>query len=200
MIKKTAVFLTLTFISLVQAHAGFQFDLSKALPFVHLAVDSEGAEFMPPERSGLKFLLVYQDTTIHYYFQVGPFRMGPGIRLSGFILLNYIYPVLSMEWDIGKWCFRLQAGGGAILEAGYFCFAFMAGMILIPELSVARKLVDGLSLGMSAAWPFWFLGDEYNGSPMAFIDFEDARDGIKQYEQNSVFLISFFVRVTLPVK
>jgi hypothetical protein len=176
----------------------FQFDMGLGFPFFYGAFDKGSVTAIPPERSTVSIPLLFNDVSIHYYFSVGDFRVGPGIRFTGYYLINFMYPVISAEYDTRHLRFNATLGGGSVVLFGG-AIGFFSGLILIPELSVAWKVKDWFNAGLA-------LTGVYNGSnrrnedmdyPSYWIDSFSSSDSEDPLGYDNIFTFSLFIRFSL---
>lgn len=153
--KVSVLFLTvLLFVTLGagSAYAAFQFDVGLTYPFLIGGISSDGdvegfnmTDFNTAE--GGAFLL-FPDLQMHYYWEVGPVKLGPGLRVVPLILINAAYPMVSAEMDFLFLRFNFSFGGGVFAIFGLLNTVQFANL-WFPELSVAVKPADWVNFGVA---------------------------------------------------
>jgi hypothetical protein len=135
------------------AFAAFQFDAGLTWPFfiggVSADGDVEGFNMTDLNTGEESITLVFPDLQFHYYWQLGPVKLGPGIRMIPLFIINALYPVVSAEMDLLIFRFNFTFGGGLFAWFGITSGAQFVNL-WFPELSVAIKAADWVNFGVSA--------------------------------------------------
>jgi hypothetical protein len=95
------------------------------------------------------YAFLLPDVRIQWYWEAGPIKLGPGVRLWTLILESVAYPILSVEAEIGPIVLNANVGGGAFLFFGLYN-DLGTGRVLFPEISAAFKLGESFSIGTGA--------------------------------------------------
>ncbi len=129
-----------------------QSDFSLYLPY------KLGTEEIDDQSEGsatlLNYAYVVPDVRVQYYFGGKRARIGPGLRAYTTLIQTSLYPILSIESQLGDFVVNLNTGGGPFLYFGLYNSASLEAVV-IPELSIAYRFYDFFSLGAG----FLFLSD-----------------------------------------
>ncbi len=117
-----------------QANADSQWDITLSVPYYAGLRSSTGdvGEFA-------EFLFLVPDVQWHYYWGSEKIHFGPGIRLWTLVLQSAIYPVFSVESNLGNFVLNASVGGGLFGFFGLYN-QFAAEWLFLPDFSVAYRL------------------------------------------------------------
>ncbi len=116
------------------ASADSQWDISLNVPY-YLGIESSDGTLSQFNHS----FIPIPDVKWHYYFGGEKLHFGVGFRFLTLILESAVYPMISLESNLGNFVINAGFGGGLFLFFGLEN-AFEAGTVFLPELSVAYKL------------------------------------------------------------
>lgn len=92
------------------------------------------------------------DLMYNYFFDVGPVKLGGGVRVWTLILATGAYPIVSAEFETKRLLLNAHLGG---LVFGYLTpfpngSGIETGRVFLPEISAAFRVTDWFSLGVAA--------------------------------------------------
>lgn len=132
----------------MQLHADMQIDIGVNVPYyVGIKVDDDGAG------DTLDYLFLVPDIKLNWFYDTGLLRLGGGARLWTFIIQSAVYPIVSVEADVGPVVLSANVGGGLFLFFGLYTDLHTAAVFL-PELSVAYRFSDRFSVGTGGLFLF----------------------------------------------
>ncbi len=127
--------------------ADSQVDIGVNIPgWIGLSVDGERVTEQIP------FRIPVPDLMYNYFFDVGPVKLGGGVRVWTLILATGAYPIVSAEFETRRLILNAHLGG---LVFGYLTpfpegSGIETGRVFLPEISAAFRLTDWFSLGVAA--------------------------------------------------
>ncbi|RKX78869.1 MAG: hypothetical protein DRP70_04100 [Spirochaetes bacterium] len=129
-----AVLLTLLLVATAGVNAESQWDITLNVPYYAGLKSSTGdiGDFS-------QYMFLIPDVKWNYYFGPEWLHFGVGLRLWSLVLESSIYPILSLESNLGNFVINANIGGGLILFFG-LANDFLADAVFIPEVSVAYRL------------------------------------------------------------
>ena len=139
------IFLALAVAAPVMADS--QVDIGVNIPgWIGLSVDGERVTEQIP------FRIPVPDLMYNYFFDVGPVKLGGGVRVWTLILATGAYPIVSAEFETRRLILNAHLGG---LVFGYLTpfpegSGIETGRVFLPEISAAFRLTDWFSLGVAA--------------------------------------------------
>ncbi len=86
-----------------------------------------------------QYMFLIPDVKWNYYFGPEWLHFGVGLHLWTLIIESGLYPILSLESNLGNFVLNANVGGGAFLFFGLLNDA-AAEAVFLPELSVAYRL------------------------------------------------------------
>lgn len=136
---------TLMLVGIVgQATAEMQIDIGVNVPY-YLGIKAEDDDV----GDTLDWVFLLPDVKFNWLHDLGPVRVGGGIRLWTFIIQSVAYPILSVEADVGPVVLNANMGGGAFLFFGLWNSVEFS-KVFLPEVSVAYRFTEGFSVGTGA--------------------------------------------------
>ena len=129
-----AVLLTLLLIAAAGVSAESQFDITLNVPYYTGLKSSTGdvGDFS-------QYMFLVPDVKWNYYFGPEWLHFGVGLRLWTIIIESGLYPILSLESNLGNFVINANVGGGTFLFFGLLNDV-VAEAVFLPELSVAYRL------------------------------------------------------------
>lgn len=99
----------------------------------------------------IPFRIPVPDLMYNYFFEVGPVKLGGGVRIWTLILLTGGYPILSAEFETERLTLNTNLGG---LVFGYLTpfpegSGIETGRVFLPEISAAFRFTDWFSMGIA---------------------------------------------------
>jgi len=98
-----------------------------------------------------KTLFPFPEASLHYQFELGPLRLGAGIRAFTLIVASVAWPNAFAELDLGPLVVEAQVGGGVFAYYALVAGDVTAGKVFFPDLSawlaVGKKRVLRLGCG-----------------------------------------------------
>ncbi len=142
------VLLVLLFGGAMNVAAEVQVDIGINVPYyVGVRTDDDDID------EAVRWVFVLPDVKVNWFDEVGPVRIGAGGRLWTLILQSVIYPIVSLEADVGRFVLNTNLGGGLFINFGLYTGMHFAGVFL-PEFSAAYRMTDTFSLGTGAMFLF----------------------------------------------
>lgn len=132
--KRLVLVLLLIVIAAGYAAADSQWDISINVPYYTGARSSSGDLGV---FAGYAFLL--PDVKWNYYFGPEWLHFGMGLRLWTLVVESAVYPIISLESNLGNFVLNANLGGGAFLLFGVYNDAIFSTTFL-PEFTVAYRL------------------------------------------------------------
>lgn len=158
--KKLIIFISFLTIFSFSIFAESQWDISLSFPYyAGIETDDGGVgEFSD-------YLFVMPDVKWNYYFGSEQLHFGVGMRLWTLLIESAMYPIVSVESNIGNWVFNANVGGGVFLLFG-IVNSLETSSLVIPDISVAYKFGKKkiFSVGTGA---MFLLSPEFDG--LAFV-------------------------------
>jgi len=113
------------------------------------SVGGEGSNFSEATEFFSEYIIPLPEAGVYYFGEVGPFRVGGGVRVFTALLVSVWWPNAFAELDLGRFVLAGQLGGGVF---GMFGLAneIQAGAVLIPDLSAWFKVGDVFRIGGGA--------------------------------------------------
>lgn len=142
------VMLVLLLGSVMQLQADMQIDIGVNAPY-YLGVTTEDDD----AGDLLDYLFLFPDVKLNWLYDVGPVRLGGGARLFTVILQSAVYPILTVEADVGPVVLNANVGGGLFLLFGLYT-AIETSAVFLPELTAAYRFNDSFSVGTGALFLF----------------------------------------------
>lgn len=132
--KKIIMVFPLLTIFLSPVLADSQWDISLNVPFyVGLeSDDSDVGEFS-------EYLFLLPDVKWNYYFGSEKLHLGVGCRVWTLLIESVMYPIVSLESNLGNFVLNANVGGGAFFMFGLLN-CIVPGLLIIPDFSVAYRL------------------------------------------------------------
>ena len=124
--------------------ADSQVDIGLHIPY-YIGIETEDED----AGAALDYAFLVPDLKYNYFFNESGIRLGVGARLFTVILESMVYPIVTVETDIGQFRFSGHVGGGAFVFFGLYNDVQTAKIIL-PEVSVAYRFSDSFSVGTGA--------------------------------------------------
>jgi|SRR6056297_2129054 len=130
------------------AAADSQVDIGLHIPY-YIGIDTEDED----AGAALDYAFLVPDLKYNYFLNESGIRLGVGVRLFTVILESMVYPIVTVETDIGQFRLSGHVGGGAFLFFGLFN-SIETGQIVLPEVSVAYRFSESFSIGTGAGFFF----------------------------------------------
>ena len=135
------------------ASAGFRMDID--IPwYLHVDLSPQleadlGAEFGGADIA--QYAVVVPNIQMYYMFGGNMLQVGVGIRLYTVLIMNFLYPSLVAELQLGRFDVNLNAGGlaGVLLGLGP-TFETVTGPWMTMDLSAGYRLTDWFRIGVGA--------------------------------------------------
>ncbi len=86
-----------------------------------------------------QYLFLVPDVKWNYFFGPEWLQFGVGVRLWTLVLESAIYPIVSLESNLGNFVINANIGGGLVAFFG-LANDFIADAVFFPEVSVAYRL------------------------------------------------------------
>ncbi len=134
--------------SVSQLAADFKVDIGVNIPY-YVGVTTDDGD----AGDALDWVFLVPDVKFNWLHNLGPVRLGGGLRLWTFIIQSMAYPILTAEVDVGPVTFNANAGGGLFLFFGLYNSIDTAG-VFVPELSAAYRFTDSFSVGTGGLFVF----------------------------------------------
>ena len=170
--KKWIRFIILIALFLVitgQASAESQWDITLNVPY-YVGIESSSGDLSEFSQ----YLFLIPDVKWHYYFGSEKIHFGMGLRLFTLILETAVYPIISLESNLGNFVINASFGGGLFLFFGLHN-AFEADAVFLPELSVAYRLGKRKIFSLGTAGTFVLAPSASSMSDFAFVGTAFAR-------------------------
>ena len=161
----------LLMISVVQLQADMQIDIGVNIPY-YMGVKTDEDDV----GDTLDWVFLVPDVKLNWFHDTGSVRIGGGARLWTFIIQSVVYPIVSVEADVGPFVLNANVGGGLFLFFGIYS-DFQTGAVFLPELSIAYPFSDSFSLGTGGF--FLFAPEAADLSSFAYIGTVFARFTIR---------------------
>ena len=116
------------------AFADSQWDIALNVPY-HMGIYTDNGDFS----SMTDGIYPLPSVEWHWYFGSDILHFGPGLKLWTVVLESALYPVVSVESNLGDFVINASFGGGAFLLFGALT-TVDAASIFLPEVSVAYRL------------------------------------------------------------
>ena len=130
------------------AAADSQVDIGLHIPY-YIGIETEDED----AGAALDYAFLVPDLKYNYFLNESGIRLGVGVRLFTVILESMVYPIVTVETDIGQFRLSGHVGGGAFLFFGLFN-SIETGQIVLPEVSVAFRFSESFSIGTGAGFFF----------------------------------------------
>ena len=117
-----------------QVNADSQWDITLSVPYYAGLKSSSG-----DMGTFSQYLFLIPDVKWNYYFGPEWLHFGMALRLWTLLVESSIYPIISLESNLGNFVINANVGGGLLAFFG-LANDFVADAIFIPELSVAYRL------------------------------------------------------------
>jgi len=130
------------------AAADSQVDIGLHIPY-YIGIETEDED----AGAALDYAFLVPDLKYNYFLNESGIRLGVGVRLFTVILESMVYPIVTVETDIGQFRLSGHVGGGAFLFFGLFN-SIETGQIVLPEVSVAYRFSESFSIGTGAGFFF----------------------------------------------
>ena len=142
--------------------ADSQVDIGLHVPY-HIGLktddDSEGD-------TALDYVFLVPDLKYNYFFNESGIKLGGGVRLFTIIIESVVYPIVTLESDVGPFTLSGHIGGGIFLLFGVINDIGI-GHYYLPELSVAYRFSETFSIGTGAG--FFFAPEATDLSNYAYV-------------------------------
>ncbi len=152
-----------------QASAQSQWDITLNVPYYVGLKTSEGdvGEFS-------QYMFLLPDVKWNYFFGPEWLHVGAGLRLWTLVIESAIYPIISLESNLGNFVINANVGGGVFLFFGLLN-QFEAAGVFLPEISVAYRLGKKKRFSLGAGAMFAFAPEVADMENFAFIGTAFAR-------------------------
>ena len=152
-----------------QASAQSQWDISLSVPYYVGLKTSEGdvGEFS-------QYMFLLPDVKWNYFFGPEWLHVGAGLRLWTLVIESAIYPIISLESNLGNFVINANIGGGVFLFFGLYNDV-VAESVFLPEISVAYRLGKKKRFSLGTGGMFVFAPGALEMNEFAFIGTAFAR-------------------------
>lgn len=131
--KKIIIIITFLSIYTFSVAADSQWDISLNVPY-YAGIETEVGGI--GEFSNYLFLL--PEVKWNYYWGSEQFHVGVGMRLFTLLIESAVYPIISLESNVGNFVFNANVGGGIFLLFGVVN-SIETSSLIIPDISVAYR-------------------------------------------------------------
>lgn len=141
--------------------ADSQVDIGLHIPY-HIGIKTEDGD----ADAALDYAFLVPDLKYNYFFNETGIKLGVGARLFTIILESMVYPIVTLETDVGPFTLSGHVGGGVFLFFGLIN-DIGTGNYYIPEISVAYRFSESFSVGTGAG--FFFAPEAADFNNFAYI-------------------------------
>ena len=174
--KKIIFLVLITFIAISGAFAQFRIDLAIDVP-VKIGVSISDLDGGSSNESidVLEFgTFPVPEALFAYQTNLGPVKVGGGIRVFSLILESVAWPHIYAELDLSPIVINAGIGGGGFLVFGLFNDA-NTGNLFIPDMHIAYKFGDTFRLGIGA---IGFIGSDIGPDAFPYMIYLTGRFSI----------------------
>jgi len=169
--KIVLILLLIGFILVPQVFAQVRFDLGLVVPVQYGIASSDVTGDLSEYSAMMDYVIPFPELMLAYQFDVGPIKMGVGLRGYSLILETLLWPEIYAEVEFSRLVLNANVGGLALIYFGLVNGATSGGFV-VPDVSLGFKLGKSFRVCLGA---FGLLGTDLNTNAMPYVAYVAGR-------------------------